>query len=214
MKRFLEFPALALLAATLSVLPAGCGGDGDDGDDDVNVGDNDVNLVACVGDSITQGYNCIGDPYPTRLAAMSGKQVLNYGVGGSLTDYGASIIGSVLARKPGDVCLLYGSNDCIHRKSYAWSVENLRRVVRACKNNRTKVIIATVPPQTGSHLRFNIRCTTLSAAIRVLAEEEGVPCVDLNKAFGDGSKYLNPEDGLHLSNAGGDLVARKFNSKL
>lgn len=212
MTRTLRSGASAFCAALLAFSFAGCDGGGGGGKEDL--GDNDPNLVACIGDSITQGYMCIGDPYPTRLAAYSGKTVVNYGVGGTTSDYGASIVGSVLARKPGYVCLLYGANDCIHGLGNAFTVENLRSVVRACKNNKTKVLLATVTPQAGSHVRFNGRCTALSAEIRQLAKEEDVTLVDLNKAFGDGSKYLNPEDGLHLNDAGGDLVARKFNSRM
>ena len=37
--------------------------------------------------------------------------------------------------------------------------------------------------------------------------KEKVKLVDLNAAFGNGDGYLNPEDGLHLSDAGGDLMA-------
>ena len=56
--------------------------------------------------------------------------------------------------------------------------------------------------------------SSIAQHVRALAREEGVPLVDLNAAFGDGKKYLNPSDGLHLNNAGGDLVARKFNEAI
>ena len=35
------------------------------------------NLIVCLGDSITEGYRCIGAPYPTRLSQMSGRPVRN-----------------------------------------------------------------------------------------------------------------------------------------
>jgi lysophospholipase L1-like esterase len=50
----------------------------------------------------------------------------------------------------------------------------------------------------------------IAKQVRALAREENVRLVDLNAAFGSGGKYLNPADGLHLSDAGGDLMARKF----
>ena len=46
-----------------------------------------------------------------------------------------------------------------------------------------------------------------------MAKEEGVPCIDLNKAFGDGTGLVNA-DGLHMTDAGSDLIAKKFNSKM
>ena len=211
MKSILRSGVCALCAALLPLLPAGCGGGGDD---DGDFGDNDKNLVVCIGDSITEGYRCIGDPYPTRLAAMSGKKVKNYGVGGSTSDYGVSVIDGALARKPGYACILYGANDCICGSDLDQTVENLRSIVRACKANKTKAIIATPTPMNGEHAIYNGRVQILAPAVKAMAKEEGVTCIDLNKAFGDGSDYLNPDDGLHLNDAGGDLIAKKFNSKM
>lgn len=210
MKRILRFTAAALAASLLSLVPAGCGGDGG-GDDDL--GDNDRNLVACIGDSITQGYNCQGAPYPSRLAVMSGKQVKNYGVGGTTSSYGVSVVGSALGRKPGYVCILYGANDCVQGIGTGTTVENLRRIVHACKNNKTKPILATPTPMTGEHKLYNGRVTRLAEAIKAMAKEEGVTCVDLNAAFGDGAGLL-VGDGLHMTDAGSDLIAKKFNSKM
>ena len=39
--------------------------------------------------------------------------------------------------------------------------------------------------------------------------------VDFYKAFGEQpERYLNPDDGLHLSDEGGEFVAKKFNSRI
>ena len=211
MKRLIRLGGCALAAALLSLLPAGCGDGGGGGGD---FGDNDKNLVACVGDSITQGYACIGPSYPSRLAAYSGKTVKNYGVGGTTSDYGASIIGTVLARKPGYVCVLYGANDCIRGYSLADAAENIRRIIRACKANKSKVLVGTPTPMNGTHSVFNPAVQALVPAIKAVCKEEGVTCIDLNAAFGDGVGYLNPEDGLHMTDAGSDLIAKKFNSKM
>ena len=60
---------------------------------------------------------------------------------------------------------------------------------------------------------FSGRVNRLAEAIRALAKAEGVSCVDLNKAFGDGEGLLNA-DGLHMTDAGSDLIAKKFNSRM
>lgn len=205
----LLFSLFLVLNSMLLPVFTGCEDDGNS----YSFGDNDPNIVACVGDSLTQGYACDGAPYPTILAEKTGKTVLNYGVGGTASDYGISVIGSVLQQKPGYVCLLFGSNDAIHGRNEAETKEYLRRTVQACKANQTVVIIGTVPPMTKGHRVFNGRATKISEVIRELAKEEGIPLVDLNKAFGDGEKYLN-EDGLHLTDAGGELIASKFAGKL
>ena len=64
------------------------------------------------------------------------------------------------------------------------------------------------------HRIYDGAAANTATAIRELAKEEGVALVDLYKAFGDGIKYLNPDDGLHLSDEGGDFIAKKFNSKI
>ena len=171
----------------------------------------DPNVVLCLGDSITEGYRCIGLPYPSRLASLSGKSVKNYGKGGKLSSYGAAIAEEALQREgPGTVCILYGANDAIHNVSASTTRENLRRIIRLCRKYNAKPIIATPTPQIGSHARFNSNVRAIASQVRSLAREENVRLVDLNSAFGDGKKYLNPADGLHLSDAGGSLMAREF----
>ena len=214
MKRFLRFTAAALAASLLSLVPAGCGGDDDDGGGGGDIAEgNNRDLVACVGDSITQGYACDGAPYPSRLATMSGKTVLNYGVGGTTSSYGVSVIGSVLGRKPGYVCILFGANDAIHEEAQEKTVGNLRRIVQTCKANGSRPLLATPTPMKDGHVLFSGRVNRLAEAIRTMAKEEGVSCVDLNKAFGDGGGLLNA-DGLHMTDAGSDLIAKKFNSRM
>ena len=171
----------------------------------------DPNVVLCLGDSITEGYRCSGLPYPSRLAQMSGKSVRNYGKGGKLASYGASIAEDALRREnPGIVCILFGANDAIHQVSPSVTRENLRKIIRLCRKYNAKPIIATPTPQIGSHERFNSGVKAIASQVRSLAREENVTLVDLNSAFGSGTKYLNPADGLHLSDAGGNLMAREF----
>ncbi len=169
------------------------------------------NVVLCLGDSITEGYRCIGLPYPSRLAQLSGLTVRNYGKGGQLASYGASIAESALQKEgPGTVCILFGANDAIHKVNPSVTKENLRKIIRLCRQYNANPIIATPTPQIGSHERFNSGVKSIVSQVRALAREENVSLVDLNAAFGDGKKYLNPADGLHLSDAGGSLMAREF----
>lgn len=214
MKQLLTLKSISALIALIGLISlpvfSGCEGGGDSHD----FGDNDPNLVACIGDSITQGYRCIGAPYPARLSVLSGKATLNYGVGGTDSSYGVSVISSALSRKPGYVCILFGSNDAIHGDDPANTKENLRAIIAACKANNSVPIIGTPPKMIAGHKIFDGTAFRMAEAIRELASEENVALVDLYKAFGEGVEYLNPDDGLHLSDAGGDLVAQKFNSKL
>ena len=172
------------------------------------------NVVVCLGDSITAGIHCYGLPYPSRLARLCGKTVKNCGRGGQTAKWGVSVIEGILRREgPGYVCILFGANDA-HGSSPSGTKERLRTIIRTCKRYHATPIIATPTPQRGSWARYNSTVSSIAQHVRSLAREEGVPLVDLNAAFGDGKKYLNPSDGLHLNNAGGDLVARKFNEAI
>ena len=199
---------LSALACT-ALLLAGCGDDGDGG------GDRTSGTVVCIGDSLTAGICCIGSPWPSRLAAMSGRSVVNLGVGGATSVDGVARVSAALARDPGVVCVLYGSNDPGHGIPLDRTLSSIRSIVRACKDRDVPVVVATPPPTMEPHANRNDRIREIGAGIRAMGKEMGFQVVDLYAAVdADREKYLNPEDGLHLSDAGGDLFAKKFDSKL
>ncbi len=197
-----------LPAILLSVLFfAGCGGD--DG------GPRTTGTIVCIGDSLTAGIHSIGASYPSRLAAMTGRKVINLGVGGATSSDGVSRVSKALSCNPGVVCILYGSNDAFNHISSDQSIANIRKMARACKSKGVPAVLATPPPSMKPHPDFNDFLSRVSAGVKSVGKEMGFPVVDLNAAIGaDREKYLNPEDGLHFSDAGGDLVAKKFESKL
>ncbi len=214
--RFLHGLSTTVIAMAAGVaLFCGCeidGGGGGGGDD---VGDNNKDLVICLGDSITYGYACDGAPYPSQLAAMTGKTVLNYGVPGAHAREGVARIDSVLSKKPGYVCILYGANDAIMEGgSSANSVkESIRSMIVACKNNKSIPIVATTPPMIRDHSLFDGGARTINEAIRSVASEEGARLVDLYDAFGSGEAFLGA-DGLHPNGAGAALIADCFAGKI
>ena len=174
---------------------------------------NGSDLVVCIGDSITQGYACDGAPYPSCLASITGRRVLNYGVGGVRAEAAPSAARKAVAAGAGFVCILYGSNDAIAGGDPAAAKEPLRAAIQICKDAGAKVVIGTPPPMTGSHGIFNGGAKGMAEAIRALAGEEHVPCADLYGAFGSGDGYL-VSDGLHPNAAGAMLIAKKFKGGL
>ncbi len=211
----MRFPFRILSAAAVVAVGVAffCGCEDSGGGDDV--GDNNPDLVICVGDSITQGFRCDGAPYPSQLAAMCGKTVRNLGIGGARAAAGASRISSQLACKPGYVCIMYGANDAIMAGgSSANSVkESIRSIIVACKNNKSIPIVATTPPMIWGHRIFDGGARAINEAIRNVAKEEGARLVDVYGAFGTGEAYL-VADGLHPNAAGAKLIAQKFNGAL
>lgn len=203
--------AATLLASLAMVAFVGCEGGGGGGGDDV--GDNDIDLVACIGDSITAGIACEGAPYPTRLASMSGKTVLNFGVGGAVSADGLGRVKAAVARKPGYVCILYGANDAGKGVDISTVDSNLRHIVRYCKANDCIPLLATPTPLVKGHKVYNGRATRIAEVVRTICSEEGARLIDLNKAFGSGEGLI-VDDGLHMTDAGSKLIAEKFNGKL
>ena len=185
----------------------------DDGGGGGGSASNGSDLVVCIGDSITQGYACDGAPYPSCLASISGRRVLNYGVGGARAEAAPAAARRAVAAGAGYVCILYGSNDAIHGGDPMAVKEQLRAAIHICKDAGAKPVIGTPPPMIGSHGIFNGGAKGVAEAIRALAGEEHVACVDLYGAFGGGEGYL-VSDGLHPNAAGAMLIAQKYKSKL
>lgn len=211
MKIKVKLIAATIALATALLFNTGCDSD-DGGGVSGDIGNNNPNLVACVGDSITAGYACDGSPYPSKLAGMISKNVSNYGVGGTTSNGGIALVNSALASKPAYVCIMFGSNDAIRGYDTSSTAENIRTMIRACKNNNSIPIVANIPIMIGPHERFNAAGERISEAIRQVAKEEGVCFVDVRGAFGSGEEYIN-SDGLHLTDKGGTKLAQCFASK-
>lgn len=204
---------VTVLASAIVSFFSACDDGGGGGKPDV--GDNDINTVLCIGDSITDG-ECVPDgaSYPSRLSDMAKKKVINAGSCGEKSSGGEARIGALLARhNPGYVCILYGANDAIFGHSTGSLISNLRGMIAACKANKSIPIIATLTPMRDGHAFANGTASDYSDAIRLLAKEEKVRLADLRKEFGDNRDFIQA-DGLHPSDSGTQLIALTFNDKI
>lgn len=180
-----------------------------------DVGDNDINVVVAMGDSITEGQ-CVpaGAPWPSRLGSLSGKTVINEGRCGERSAGGASRIAGVLAaRKPGYVLINYGANDAIFNHTTETLAFHIRVMIQAAKANQSVVLVGTVLPMYDSHAFAAGKIPDYNAAIRQVAKEEGAKVVDLNREFGNERSFLQA-DGLHPSDSGNQLIALAFNDRI
>lgn len=185
----------------------GGGGLGDGHD----FGDNNPNLVYCVGDSITEGNASPGaTPYPSLLGPKIGKTVMNAGDGGSMSGHGKNITPGILSgRKPGFLIIFYGAVDAIFDRDQAETIDHLRSMIQMCKNNKTIPIVATLTPQIREHRVFNSWVNRINPKIRELAGQEGAALVDVNASFQPPESYLL-DDGLHPNASGMELLATLF----
>ena len=200
--------ALALVVA----LGVGCNdSDGDGPTSQDQVGDNDLNTVVAVGDSITLGVGIAGaESYPAQLAGTTGKRVINAGVSGDRSDEGlARVPGLLAAHKPAFLLVILGTNDALQLASTTAMAENIRRIVQLAKDNNTIPVLATLPPLYGPRGFAAATAKDASAKIRTVASQEGVDLVDLESAFGtDMSLILS--DGVHPTASGASLIASKM----
>ena len=218
MKHMLKTRPLRLvLSLALPLLLAACndGGGGGDSYANTDFGANDRTKVVAIGDSITSGNVCSdeGETYCQRIAGLTGLNVINAGVSGERSSSTAGRTGSVLNRhQPGFLLILTGHNDAIFDRDYDSVIGNLRSIVQQAKGNKTVPILATLLPIHAPRTFATGPAQDYSVGIRLLAKEEGVKLVDLEKEFGDDA-FLQC-DGLHPNAAGSAIIAAAFADKL
>ncbi len=173
-------------------------------------GENDSNLVLCMGDSITVGGFSGGAPWPTRFGVMTGKAVINDGINGAQAPTGAARIQSNLRRhQPGFVIIFYGANDAIHGTDVDVTASNIRHMIHLAKVNQSIPLVANVMPMTGAREVFNARMDRINEAIDAAARDAGVKRINLHASVRKDPDSLLV-DGLHLNELGEIWVAMEF----
>jgi lysophospholipase L1-like esterase len=207
----MNFAVLAVIGMlTGCELGGGGGGGGGLGD----IGDNNPNLYVALGDSTTDGNNGGGDPYPPRLASMTGKTVNNMAAQDESSGAAASKAGGVLAsQKPAALLFQLGAVDLINGRSIDSVIGNLRSIIQQCKANKTVPVVATLQPMIGLHSRWSGVTKDLNNQIRALASSEGARLADVESSFGDGSGLIL-DDGLHPNEKGNQIMAEVFKGQL
>lgn len=182
-----------------------------------NVGSNDINKVICIGDSITEG-TCApaGAPYPSRLASLCGKTVVNAGVCGEKSAATATRApGLLAAEQPGYMCLLIGANDATIQNNPNPSLvgNNVRTIIRAAKAQQTVPIVGTLLPMYRDHSIYNNNASRISDVIRQVVREEGAILVDLQGEFWTDDSLIQ-NDGIHPTSMGTQIIAAAFNDRI
>ena len=199
--------------ALLGLVPClpGCGGGGSDGGlRNKNPGDNDVDVVAAFGDSITQGSECACTPYPERLAGLIGKSVVNVGVAGTMAVENVERTQAAIDRfRPGFMLILYGANDVIHGYGPTAISDALAQMLQICKDSHVVPVLATYPEPIAGYADFAAQTLLLNERIRAYCGEQDVPCVDLEKEF-QADPTLYESEGLHPNDAGTQIMALAF----
>ncbi|MFO8004617.1 arylesterase [Thioalkalivibrio sp.] len=126
--------------------------------------------ILAFGDSLTAGTGAAtGSSYPTQLAALSGRQVINAGVPGELSSQGLARLPSVLdEHQPHLLILTHGGNDMLRRMDVEQTRNNLSAMIQLARERGMEVLLVAVPAPTVLRLRSE-------AIYGEIAEAFGIP---------------------------------------
>ena len=155
--------SLALIILTLFI--QGCGGSGGDDSQPLSPVSSEDTILA-FGDSLTEGYGVASDDsYPTVLASLSDRTVVNAGITGETTAEGLARFTNVINdTNPYLMILMEGGNDFLSlTTSRAVTKANLSAMIDVAKGKDVQVVLLGVPD-----FIFN---TTSASLYQELADE-------------------------------------------
>lgn len=101
--------------------------------------------IVCFGDSLTYGTGAgKGMDYPSQLAGLIGRPVINLGVPGDTTSGALARIDTVLAKEPRMVLLTLGGNDLKNRVPKETAFKNLERIIQMIQDRGALVVVGGI----------------------------------------------------------------------
>lgn len=128
----------------------------------------DARLLA-FGDSLTRGTGATdGQSYPSHLARLLGREVINAGVPGEVSAVGLRRLPGVLdAVQPDLLLLCHGGNDILRSMDKARLAQNLQQMIDIARARDVPVVLIAVPQRS-----LLLRAEPL---YRALAENNRIP---------------------------------------
>ncbi|MEM9056833.1 MAG: GDSL-type esterase/lipase family protein [Pseudomonadota bacterium] len=107
----------------------------------------DDGVIVAFGDSLTAGVGVAQrDSYPSVLAALTGRRVINAGVSGEVTAAGLARLPDVLAEhRPNLLVLLEGGNDILRNRDLDATQRQLSAMIALAKAQAVDVVLIGVP---------------------------------------------------------------------
>lgn len=105
-----------------------------------------VDTIVCLGNSITEGHGVsIENTYPYLLEELTGKKVINAGVGGDTTSSAmARLYSDVIRKNPSLVIIELGGNDFLRAVPRLVTIENLIKMIRAIQKGGAVVALCDI----------------------------------------------------------------------
>ncbi len=103
--------------------------------------------ILAFGDSLTQGVGTTKQhSYPSVLAQLSGRKVVNAGISGELTEQGLARLESVIDKNSPDlIILLEGGNDILRNRNLQQTKQNLTAMIALAKQKGVQLVLIGVP---------------------------------------------------------------------
>jgi acyl-CoA thioesterase I len=146
--------------------------------------------------TIGKGVN-ITDSYPSVLADLSGRKVINAGITGEETSKGLLRLESILKEiKPDLVILLEGGNDILNDKDLTITKSNLSKMIELIQNNKIPVVLIGVPDKTLTANSSEIY-KEISDKYNLILEESIIKNLLINPEYKSDDHHFNKK-GYHL----------------
>jgi len=103
--------------------------------------------ILAFGDSLTEGVGTTKQhSYPSVLAQLSGRKVVNAGISGEVTEEGLARLADVIAEtNPDLMILLQGGNDILRNHNLQQTKQNLAAMIALAKEQGVQLVLIGVP---------------------------------------------------------------------
>ncbi|MBK9174899.1 MAG: hypothetical protein IPM46_00895 [Flavobacteriales bacterium] len=159
----------------------------------------DTGDVVLLGDSHFENLP-IGELFPSA-------RIRNRGMSGQTTAGALARCGPLLRSRPTRVIILLGANDVVRGTGLNSQMRSMSALIDSLAGHEIATALVSVPPNTDP--RVQARIEERNQAVRQLAQERGLPFIELDAMLKrDG--VLDPSltfDGLHLNARGSRILA-------
>ena len=157
-------------------------------------------VILAFGDSLTHGTGAgAEESYPAVLAELSGRQVINEGVPGELSDEGLRRLPGVLEEyQPQLLILCHGGNDFLQQQDPAMMETNIRGMIRLAQDQNIPVVLLGVP-RPGLFLAAAEVYKNIAESTGIVFIEDLIPDILKDKAL--------KSDTVHPNTAGYRMMA-------
>ena len=163
--------------------------------------------IICFGDSLTAGTGATaGMDYPSQLARMIGKPVINNGIPGDTTSSALGRLNrDVLSANPDVVLITLGGNDLKNGIPRSTAFSNLKNIVESIQSRGSRVIIGGV--------KFPGNDRGFGKGYENLATQTGATLIP-NILDGILDNLDRMSDAIHPNDAGYRIIAQRFEKAL